>query len=293
MREIAIGLDGVVAGYRSAGGARRVLNGVDLTVGRGEMVALLGANGSGKTTLLNVMAGTILPSAGSVELFGRPLGSWSRGEVARSVAVLPQSLELPAGFRVAEVVAMGRTAHGARWFGWTADDVRAVEEALRDADAIELAERPVTELSGGERQRVLVALALAQEPSLLLLDEPTTHLDVAHAAWLLARVTRLRQLRGLSVVMVLHDLVLASAWAPRVVVLHAGRVLADGAPEQALRPDVVRDAYGVAVETVVTDAGRRLIVPHLPHVPASAREVPQASGSEVPPDLPSRTPGGR
>lgn len=293
MREIAIGLDGVVAGYRSAGGARRVLNGVDLTVGRGEMVALLGANGSGKTTLLNVMAGTILPSAGSVELFGRPLGSWSRGEVARSVAVLPQSLELPAGFRVAEVVAMGRTAHGARWFGWTADDVRAVEEALRDADAIELAERPVTELSGGERQRVLVALALAQEPSLLLLDEPTTHLDVAHAAWLLARVTRLRQLRGLSVVMVLHDLVLASAWAPRVVVLHGGRVLADGAPEQALRPDVVRDAYGVAVETVVTDAGRRLIVPHLPHVPASAREVPQESGSEVPPDLPSRTPGGR
>lgn len=293
MREIAIGLDGVVAGYRSAGGARRVLNGVDLTVGRGEMVALLGANGSGKTTLLNVMAGTILPSAGSVELFGRPLGSWSRGEVARSVAVLPQSLELPAGFRVAEVVAMGRTAHGARWFGWTADDVRAVEEALRDADAIELAERPITELSGGERQRVLVALALAQEPSLLLLDEPTTHLDVAHAAWLLARVTRLRQLRGLSVVMVLHDLVLASAWAPRVVVLHGGRVLADGAPEQALRPDVVRDAYGVAVETVVTDAGRRLIVPHLPHVPASAREVPQESGSEVPPDLPSRTPGGR
>lgn len=278
MREIAIGLDGVVAGYRSAGGARRVLNGVDLTVGRGEMVALLGANGSGKTTLVNVMAGTILPSAGSVELFGRPLGSWSRGEVARSVAVLPQSLELPAGFRVAEVVAMGRTAHGARWFGWTADDVRAVEEALRDADAIELAERPITELSGGERQRVLVALALAQEPSLLLLDEPTTHLDVAHAAWLLARVTRLRQLRGLSVVMVLHDLVLASAWAPRVVVLHGGRVLADGAPEQALRPDVVRDAYGVAVETVVTDAGRRLIVPHLPHVPASAREVPHRVG---------------
>ena len=279
MRETAIRLDGVVAGYRSVGGARRVLNGVDLTVGRGEMVALLGANGSGKTTLLNVMAGTIVPSAGSVELFGRPLGSWSRGEVARSVAVLPQSLELPAGFRVAEVVAMGRTAHGARWFGWTPDDVRAVEEALRDADAIELAERPVTELSGGERQRVLVALALAQEPSLLLLDEPTTHLDVAHAAWLLASVSRLRQLRELSVVMVLHDLVLASAWAPRVVVLHGGRVLADGPPEQALRPDVVRDAYGVAVETVVTDGGRRLIVPHLPHVPES--------GTELPPDLQS------
>jgi iron complex transport system ATP-binding protein len=270
MSESAIRLAGVAAGYRGAAGARRVLSGLDLTVGRGEMVALLGANGSGKTTLLNVMAGTIQPTAGMVELFGRPLPSWSRGEVARSVAVLPQALELPAGFRVAEVVAMGRTAHGARWFGWTPDDLRAVEDALRDADALELADRPVTELSGGERQRVLVALALAQEPSLLLLDEPTTHLDVAHAAWLLANVARLRQVRGLTVVMVLHDLVLASAWAPRVVLLHGGRILADGPPEVALRPDIVRDAYGVAVETVVTEAGRRLIVPH---VPASAPEA--------------------
>jgi iron complex transport system ATP-binding protein len=234
------------------------------------MVALLGANGSGKTTLLNVIAGMLRPSEGSVELFGRPLPDWSRGEIARSVAVLPQSLELPAGFRVAEVVAMGRTAHGARWFGWTPDDLRAVEEALRDADALDLADRPVTELSGGERQRVLVALALAQEPSLLLLDEPTTHLDVAHAGWLLANVARLRGARGLTVVMVLHDLVLASAWAPRVVVLHEGRIVADGSPDVALRPDVVRDAYGMAVETVVTEAGRRLIVPH---VPASASEA--------------------
>jgi iron complex transport system ATP-binding protein len=269
MSETAIRLAGVVAGYRGAAGERRVLNGLDLAVGGGEMVALLGANGSGKTTLLNVMAGTLQPSSGSVELFGRPLESWSRGEVARSVAVLPQSLELPAGFRVAEVVAMGRTAHGARWFGWTPDDLRSVEDALRDADALDLADRPVTELSGGERQRVLVALALAQEPSLLLLDEPTTHLDVAHAAWLLANVARLRQLRGLTVVMVLHDLFLASAWAPRVVVLHGGRIVADGPPEEALRPDIVRDAYGVAVETVLTEAGRRLIVPH---VSASASE---------------------
>lgn len=272
----AIRLDGVVAGYRGAGGPRRVLSGLDLAVRRGEMVALLGANGSGKTTLLNVIAGMLQPAAGAVDLFGRPLPVWSRREIARSVAVLPQALQLPAGFRVAEVVAMGRTAHGARWFGWTPEDVRAVEDALRDADALELADRPVTELSGGERQRVLVALALAQEPALLLLDEPTTHLDVAHASWLLASVTRLRQVRGLTVVMVLHDLVLASAWAPRVVVLHGGRVVADGPPEVALRPDVVRDAYGMAVETVVTEAGRRLIVPH---VPASAASVVEDTGA--------------
>lgn len=278
MTETAIRLARIAAGYRGAGAERRVLTGLDLDVERGEMVALLGANGSGKTTLLKVVAGTVRPSAGAVELFGRPLAQWSRVELARSVAVLPQSLELPAGFRAAEVVAMGRTAHGARWFGWTPDDVRAVEDAMRDADAIELADRPVTELSGGERQRVLVALALAQEPSLLLLDEPTTHLDVAHAAWLLGNVARLREVRGLTVVMVLHDLALASAWAPRVVVLHGGRILADGPSEVALRPDIVREAYGVAVETVVTEAGRRLIVPH---VPAARGPVADSSGSRT------------
>jgi len=260
----AVDLHGVAAGYRTGAGVRRVLERVDLSVASGEMVALLGANGSGKTTLLRVMAGTLRPTAGSVELWGRPVAEWPRNELARSVAVLPQSLELPAGFRVSEVVAMGRTPHGGRWFGWQPDDHRAVEEALRDADAESLADRPVTELSGGERQRVLVALALAQEPRLLLLDEPTTHLDVAHATWLLANVARLRQLRGLTVVMVLHDLVLASAWAPRVAVLHEGRVVADGPPVEVLRADVVRRAYGVAVETVVTEEGRRLVVPYLP-----------------------------
>jgi iron complex transport system ATP-binding protein len=264
MNGTALGLRGVAAGYGSGRGRRRVLEGIDLTVGRGEMVGVLGANGSGKTTLLRLMAGTMQPTTGSVELFGRPMPAWSRNDVARRVAVLPQSLELPAGFRVSEVVAMGRTPHAASWFGWQEADHRAVEDALRDADAVSLANRPVAELSGGERQRVLVALALAQEPSLLLMDEPTTHLDMAHAAWLLTSVSRLRQSRGLTVVMVLHDLVLAGSWAPRLVVLHAGRILADGPPGDALRPEVMQQAYGITVEAAVTEAGRRLIVPHVP-----------------------------
>ncbi|CAN5616128.1 ABC transporter ATP-binding protein [soil metagenome] len=264
MSESVVRLRAVEAGYRGAAGMRRVLDRVDLALHGGEMVALLGANGSGKTTLLGVMAGTIRPTAGSVELYGRPVQGWPRAEIARSVAVLPQSLELPAGFRVSEVVAMGRTPHAGRWFGWKADDQRAVADALRDADAEELADRPVSELSGGERQRVLVALALAQEPKLLLMDEPTTHLDVAHATWLLSRVSRLHQLRGVTVVVVLHDLVLASMWAPRVVVLDMGRIIADGPPDEVLQPDVVRHAYGVAVESVVTEGGRRVLVPHLP-----------------------------
>jgi len=257
-------LAGVHAGYRTAHGERQVLTGVDLEVKAGETVALLGANGSGKTTLLGVVAGTIGPTAGSVELLGQPMHGRSRAEVARAVAVLPQSVELPAGFRVAEVVAMGRTAHGGRWFGWSSDDQRAVADALRDADAESLADRPVGELSGGERQRVLVALALAQEPTLLLMDEPTTHLDIAHTAALLASLSRLRRVRGLTVVAVLHDLVVAATWAPRVVVLDGGRVAVDGPPETVLDPEVVRRAYGVAVDLALTDSGRRVLVPRLP-----------------------------
>lgn len=264
MSDRVLRLSDVRAGYATRGGVRTVLSGVDLDVRAGETVALLGANGSGKTTLLGVVAGTIRPTRGTVELLGVPITEVSRAEIARSVAVLPQSLELPAGFRVAEVVAMGRTPHGTGWFGWDDEDRRAVADALRDADAEDLADRPVTELSGGERQRVLVALALAQEPSLLLLDEPTTHLDVAHAAALLTSLSRLQRARGVTVVAVLHDLVMAASWAPRVVVLDGGRIVADGPPASALGPEVVRHAYGVTMDTATTESGRRVLVPRLP-----------------------------
>jgi iron complex transport system ATP-binding protein len=269
-------LDGVHAGYRTSQGERVVLAGVDLEVNAGEVLALLGANGSGKTTLLGVMAGTIRATHGSVELLGAPIGARSRGEIARTVAVLPQSLELPAGFRVAEVVAMGRTPHGAGRFSWTDDDGRAVADALRDAEADDLADRPVSELSGGERQRVLVALALAQEPKLLLLDEPTSHLDVAHATSLLVALSRLQRARGVTVVAVLHDLVLAATWAPRVVVLDGGRIVADGPPAEALGPDVVRRAYGVVMDAAVTDSGQRVLVPRLPAGDRAATPEPRA-----------------
>ena len=271
MSDALVRLAGVHAGYRTTAGLRAVLSGVDLEVRAGETVALLGANGSGKTTLLGVMAGTVPATGGTVELGGTPLAHRSREEIARMVAVLPQSMELPAGFRVAEVVAMGRTPHGSRRFGWDEADRRAVEDALRDADAEDLADRPVTELSGGERQRVLVALALAQEPSLLLLDEPTSHLDVAHAAALLVALSRLQRARGVTVIAVLHDLVLAATWAPRVVVLDAGRVVADGPPAAALGPEVVRQAYGVAMDAAVTESGQRVLVPRLPRAADSSR----------------------
>lgn len=243
-------------------GRREVLRGLDLAIEEGELVALVGPNGSGKTTLLRAIAGTLPRDEGRVAIFGRELDAWSRVALARRVAVLPQSLVLPDGFRVAELVEMGRAPHATHWFGSSAEDAAAVERALRDADALELAERHADELSGGERQRVLVAMALAQQPELLLLDEPTLHLDIAHQASLLASVARLRARRRLTVIAVFHDLNLAAAYAPRVAVLGAGRVVADGEPASILRPNLVREIFGVAVDEARTADGRWFLVPH-------------------------------
>jgi iron complex transport system ATP-binding protein len=254
-------LHGVSAGYPASDGPRAVLRSVDLTLAQGEMVALLGTNGSGKTTLLRVLAGTHQASGGSARLFGRPIGSWTRREIARRLAVLPQTTELPAGLSVAEVVALGRIPHARTLFGSDPGDGEAVASALRDADAESLAGRRVTELSGGERQRVLVAMALAQEPELLLLDEPTLHLDIGHQLALVRMLQRLRAARRLTVVAVLHDLNLAAAFADRSLLLHEGRVMAAGTPDGAIDPFVARRAFGVAIEEAVTAGGRRVLVP--------------------------------
>jgi iron complex transport system ATP-binding protein len=253
------------ASYDAGDGTRRsVLRGLDLVVHAGEMVALLGPNGSGKTTLLRAIAGTLPLDAGRVAVFGREIGTWRRAALARRVAVLPQALVLPDGFRVAELVEMGRAPHATRWFGSSVEDAAAVDRALADADALDLADRLADELSGGERQRLLVAMALAQEPELLLLDEPTLHLDVAHQAALLATVERLRSRRGMTVIAVLHDLNLAAAYAPRVALLGTGRIAADGAPASVLQPALIRELFGVTVDEAWTAGGARFLVPRPP-----------------------------
>lgn len=254
-------LDGVSVGYRDAGRDRRVLDGVTLDLGQGELVALLGTNGSGKTTLLRVLAGTMAPDAGRVELFGRPLASWTRAEIARCVTVLPQELHLPAGFRVAEAVALGRVPHARTWFATVPGDERAVERALADADIEDLAHRPVERLSGGERQRVALAMALAQEPRLLLLDEPTLHLDLAHQLGLVELLARLRRTRELAVVAVLHDLNLAERFADRAMVVRDGRVVEAGSEASVLDPLLVGHALGVRIGVARTSDGTRVLVP--------------------------------
>jgi iron complex transport system ATP-binding protein len=256
-RPPVVELEDVRAGY----GRRVVLDGATLSVQPGEVVALLGTNGSGKSTLLRVAAGLMRPWSGEARLFGQATGAWTPAELARRVAVLPQSLELPVGFRVAEAVALGRIPHARGIFGTDAADAAAVADALRDADAGDLAEREVSELSGGERQRVLVAMALAQEPSLLLLDEPTLHLDLAHQLTLVRTLARLRRVRDLTVVAVVHDLNLAAGMADRAVLLDGGRVRPAGRGDQVVDATLVRDALGVPIEVALTLDGHRVLAP--------------------------------
>jgi iron complex transport system ATP-binding protein len=224
---------------------RPVLRGVSLELRPGRVLGLLGPNGAGKSTLVRLAAGLLRPARGQVRLADRDLSAWPRREVAKRVALLPQDGLLPPAFTAWEVAMMGRTPH----LGWLgaegATDRAVVEQALELADVAAVADRRVDELSGGERQRVMLARALAQEPSVLLLDEPTVHLDLGHQVALLSLVVRLARQGGLAVLVVFHDLNLAGQSCDELVLLSRGRVAAAGSPDDLLASPVVREVYGV------------------------------------------------
>jgi iron complex transport system ATP-binding protein len=237
-----------------------VLRGIDLVARSGEVVAIVGPNGAGKSTLLRALAGLLPPHEGRVTLDGHEIASLDRAQVARRIAVVPQVFDTLFPFTVREIVALGRTP----WLGplgtLRRDDARAVTRALDDVDAGALAERRIDRVSGGERQRAVLAMALAQEADVLLLDEPTVHLDPAHQRSLLDLIVRLARERGLVVLAVLHDLNLASAMANRFVVLRDGAIAFDGTPTQALTRSLLRDVFGAGLD-VVMHRGRPFVVP--------------------------------
>ena len=247
---------GLRVGYRDG----LVLRDVDIAAGEGELVALVGPNGAGKSTLLRALAGLLRPSAGTVRLAGRPIAQLSRAEVARQIAVVPQIFETLFPFTVREVVALGRTARSGLFGILGAADARAVHRAIDDLALGALAERRIDRLSGGERQRAVLAMALAQESDVLLLDEPTAHLDPAHQRATLEHTARIARERGLAVIAVLHDLNLASALASRVVVLENGSVASDGDPRDVLTPALIARVFGAGL-SVVTHGGRPYVLP--------------------------------
>jgi iron complex transport system ATP-binding protein len=232
-------------------GSRPILAGIDLTVAAGEFVALVGVNGSGKSTLLRLIAGLLKPSSGRIVLDGADLASLSRREVARRLAVLHQSLPPVPGLTVRRLVRQGRYPHRGPLGMLRESDT--MDEALEVAGVAHLADRVLDTLSGGERQRVRLALAVAQNTGVLLLDEPTAHLDIRHQLEVLDLVSSLRAARGLTVVTVLHELDHAARFAERVVALHRGRVWADGAPADVITPGLLADVFGVAGRVVVDD----------------------------------------
>ena len=209
------------------------------------MLGLLGPNGSGKTTLLRLISGLFHPQQGRVLLEGRNLQQWGRRRTAQRIAVVPQELHIPFAFTVEHMVSLGRTPFVKPFLGErTAHDQMIVEDAIHAAGVAPLATRIFNELSGGERQRVMIAMALAQEPSLLLLDEPTSHLDIKYQIETLELVQRLNRERGVTVIAAMHDLNLASRYFSRLLLFQRG-IVADAGPAEVLEPALLSRVYGV------------------------------------------------
>jgi len=239
-----------------------VLRGLSLEVARGRFVGLLGPNGSGKTTLLRILLGLLAPASGEVRIAGLRPADYPPGALARRVAYVPQATSSVLAFTVLETVLMGRSPHtGALGFEGAAD-WHAARQALRLTDTERFAERHLEDLSGGERQRVVIARALAQQPDLILLDEPTAFLDIKHQQAIHRLLGRLRDEQGMTVLCVSHDLNLASAYADDVVLISDGRVVAAGMPAEVLRTDVLETVYETRVRVEFDEAsGRPYVLP--------------------------------
>jgi len=258
MTEHTLSATGVTLAYDG----RHIIDGLDLTIPAGKVTVIVGANASGKSTLLRGLARLMRPRGGVVELDGRDIHSFPSKELARLVGLLPQQPVAPAGITVADLVGRGRYPHQG-WFRQASEaDDAAVARALDATDTIALADRPIDELSGGQRQRVWIAMALAQEPEVLLLDEPTTFLDVTHQVEVLDLLLNLNRSSGTTVVMVLHDLNLAARYADHLVVMAGGRIVREGSPRDVITVETVAEAF--AMESLVIEdpvCGSPMVVP--------------------------------
>ena len=249
---------GLSAGY----GETLILDGLDLAVPPGRITVIVGANACGKSTLLRTLSRLLPARKGQVLLDGKSIHRIPSRDLARTLGLLPQSPIAPEGITVADLVSRGRHPHQGVFSRWTREDDEAVAAALAATKTDDLSERPIDELSGGQRQRVWIAMALAQQTDLLLLDEPTTFLDISHQIEVLDLLTDLNQTRGTTIVMVLHDLNLAARYADHLVAMTKGRLHVAGPPEAVLTEDHVRQVFGLE-SRIITDptSGRPTMLP--------------------------------
>ncbi len=243
-------------------GDRLVLDSLDLEVPSGKVTAIVGANACGKSTLLRTMSRLLAPRHGEVLLDGKSIHTLPSRQLAQTLGLLPQSPTAPEGILVADLVSRGRNPYHGVFSQWTRADDEAIATALEATKTTELADRPVDELSGGQRQRVWIAMALAQQTDILLLDEPTTFLDISHQIEVLDLLTDLNQKRGTTVVMVLHDLNLAARYADFLVAMANGRLYATGTPDDVLTEQNVREVFHLK-SRIMTDptSGRPIMLP--------------------------------
>lgn len=247
---------------RLAYGDRTIVDGLDVAIPDGRITVIVGPNGCGKSTLLRALARLMRPHSGSVFLDGRDIHKLPTREVARRLGLLPQAPISPEGIVVADLVARGRSPHQGPFQHWSKADEAAVQRALAATEMLDLADQRVDELSGGQRQRVWIAMALAQETSLLLLDEPTTFLDLRHQLDVLNLLRRLNREEGRTLVLVLHDLNLACRYADNMIAMRDGRIVAQGAPADVITAGVMAAVFGLDC-TVIPDpaAGTPLVIP--------------------------------
>ncbi|WP_248582416.1 ABC transporter ATP-binding protein [Nocardioides sp. InS609-2] len=264
--------DRVTVGY----GAEPVVRDLSLAIPDGKVTTIVGPNGCGKSTLLRTLARLLSPTSGTVLLDDQPIGSISTHEIATRMALLPQAPVAPEGLLVRDLVGRGRHPHQ-RWFSqWSRQDEDIVDAALVMTDTLDLRDRPLKQLSGGQRQRAWIAMTLAQDTDLMLLDEPTTYLDLAHQVEVLDLVTRLNRERGRTVAMVLHDLNLAARYSDVIVVMKAGVIVEQGTPSAVFTPAMLSAVFGLDAR-VLTDphTGLPIVVP----TSSAAHPVPQGAAS--------------
>ncbi|MFJ2022635.1 ABC transporter ATP-binding protein [Streptomyces sp. NPDC087897] len=276
---------------------RTVVRELDLTVPDGQVTVIVGPNACGKSTTLRALGRLLKPRGGAVLLDGTELARIPTKQIARNIGLLPQTPVAPEAITVSDLVARGRQPHQSWWQQWSDADERAVTDAMARTDVTALAERPVDELSGGQRQRVWIAMALAQDTDLLLLDEPTTYLDIAHQVEVLDLVRQLAApaadgTRGRTVVTVLHDLNQAARYADRLVAMKDGRIVAEGRPGDVVTAELVREVFGLEA-VIVPDpvTGSPLVVPGAPWSPptAAASDHPAAPPADHAPGSGSGT----
>jgi len=268
----------VRAGYDE----RIVLADIELRAAAGEMIALLGPNGAGKSTLFRVLSGLVRPVSGRVFLCDGEVHKMRAARRSRLLAVVPQELKMPPAFTVEEMVAMGRVTILPPWQKPSDEDRKIVARSLVYADVNDLGNRPFDLLSGGEKQRVLIAMALAQEPKVIIMDEPTTHLDANHALEIMQIVERMNRERGLTVLMISHDLNLAAEFCRRLILLDHGRIVADGAPAEVFQEDILQKVYHCEMR-VQPDlrTGRPYVKPCARHTDAAGMAAGAASAVKI------------